>query len=102
MKLTNYTAKKGYDSKLTVKGVTGSYKSNGQTNEVIMTFEFENGEELRDELEIAKECNSKVRQALDNLHNPNTEWLGEGGGMEDTERKSDGYTESKGKWGDRK
>lgn len=90
MKLTTYTAKKGYESKLTIKSPNGSFKSNGQTNEVEMTFELDSEDQLKDETEIAKECNAKVREALGDLHNPNLAW------MEDTERETEDYKESKG------
>ena len=75
MKLTTYTAKKGIENKLTLKGKTGSYKSTGDTHEVIMTFTLDDGEHLQDESDIAKEANEKVKEALRNLADPDPAWI---------------------------
>jgi hypothetical protein len=91
MKILNYTAKKGIENKLTIKGRTGSYKSTGDTHEVCITFELSDGEQLREENEITKEANDKVKQALKDLMNPDPDWIDNN----ETETTHKGYTESR-------
>jgi hypothetical protein len=69
MKLSSYTAKKGLAQRLTIKGKTGSYKSDESTAEVTMTFE---GEDI-DTIKANETANKAVKDLLDS--DPN--WLKE-------------------------
>lgn len=78
MKLKTITVSKSKLNKITLKSVEGSYKSKEEGGEVTMTFELEEGEHLRSESDIAKEVNTRVIGALEDLMNKDSDredWL---------------------------
>lgn len=88
MKLKEITVHKDKTRKLTIKGRLGGYKSDEVTGGITMTFSLEDGEELRDEVEIAREANEKVTAAVNDLVDPDeAKWL------KTTPEKKDDYKE---------
>lgn len=91
MKLRTYEVKRGLVKKKTLKSVDGSYASREEEYGVVLTFDIEDGEHLKDEAEITKEANQKALEALEDLQTPlgvdREDWM--------TEKKETKYKVSK-------
>ena len=68
------TIKKGYSRRDTIKGKSGSYRSQEDISEITMTFE--NSEGYSDKL--IKDLNDKVRKHAKDLDNDDPDWIKEG------------------------
>lgn len=106
MKLTTITVTKETERKLTIKGRTGSFKTDGSTGSITMTFDLVEGEHLRGEEAIYKEVNEHVNNALaDLMDEDKAAWLKEKSepnaytqnmkSLRQVARNGDGYIESK-------
>lgn len=86
MILKELTVKTERTTKRTLKDLNGGFKTKEKSGGITMTFTLDDGEQLRDELEVAKEANQKAIEALDDLMDPD-----QAGWLKDPTQATEGY-----------